>query len=121
MLTKVLRVDVEAPYKLRLEFSDGTSGVYDCAPIVDSPGSMVQPLKDPKYFARVFVEMGAPTWPNGFDLAPWAIQKELADAGKITCASFATTKREAGSGKFMDTKSSSKGVGKERKGVRKVK
>ena len=31
---------------------------------------MVQPLKDPAYFARVFLDLGAPTWPNGFDMAP---------------------------------------------------
>jgi len=28
---------------------------------------MVEPLKAPDYFTRAFVEMGVPTWPNGFD------------------------------------------------------
>jgi hypothetical protein len=35
-----------------------------------SGGSMVEPLQKTDYFNRVFVEMGAPTWPNGFDLDP---------------------------------------------------
>jgi hypothetical protein len=29
---------------------------------------MVEPLRDAGYFARAFVEMGAPTWPNGFEM-----------------------------------------------------
>ena len=45
---------------------------------------MVRPLKDPAYFARVFVEMGAPTWPNGFDLDPINLYMELRDAGALT-------------------------------------
>jgi hypothetical protein len=31
---------------------------------------MVEPLRDPAYFARVFLEDGAPTWPNGLTLHP---------------------------------------------------
>ena len=45
---------------------------------------MVQPLRDETYFARVFLESGALTWPNGYDMAPWALHKELADAGGLT-------------------------------------
>ena len=83
-LIKIRKVAPTAPYKLRLEFSDGTRGTYDCAPfITTSTGAMVQPLKDEGYFARVFLEMGATTWPNGFDLAPWALQKELDVAGLL--------------------------------------
>ena len=29
---------------------------------------MIAPLRDEAYFARVFLELGAPTWPNGFDV-----------------------------------------------------
>ena len=87
-LTKIRKVTALAPYKLRLEFSDGTRGTYDCAPFVATgTGPMVVPLKDESYFARVFLEMGAPTWPNGFDLAPWALQKELEDAALLEPAS----------------------------------
>ena len=32
----------------------------------------MRPLKEPTFFARVFVELGALTWPNGFDLDPIA-------------------------------------------------
>ncbi len=40
--------------------------------LFEKDGPMVQPLKDPVFFARVFIEEGAPTWPNGFDLDPIA-------------------------------------------------
>ncbi len=42
---------------------------------------MVEPLKSPDYFARVFVEIGAPTWPKGFDLDPINPYVELRKAG----------------------------------------
>ncbi len=29
---------------------------------------MVEPLRDPAFFRRVFLEFGALAWPNGFDL-----------------------------------------------------
>ena len=31
-------------------------------------GEMVEPLRDPAFFARVFLDVGILTWPNGFDL-----------------------------------------------------
>ena len=52
-------------YKLEVEFSDATIGVRDFAFICERTGPMVEPLKDPAYFARVFIEDGALTWPNG--------------------------------------------------------
>ena len=83
-LTKIRKVTAIAPYKLQLEFSDGTHGTYDCASfIATGTGPMIMPLKDEAYFARVFLEMGAPTWPNGFDLAPWALQNELEEAERL--------------------------------------
>jgi hypothetical protein len=45
---------------------------------------MVEPLRSPDYFARAFVEMGVPTWPNGFDLDPINLYMELRDAGALT-------------------------------------
>lgn len=42
---------------------------------------MIEPLKSPDYFARVFVESGAPTWPNAFDADPIHLYMELRDPG----------------------------------------
>ena len=44
---------------------------------------MVEPLRDPKFFSRVFLEFGAPTWPNGYDIAPWTAKAEVEAAGAL--------------------------------------
>jgi hypothetical protein len=32
----------------------------------------------------VFLEFGAPTWPNGFDIAPEWLRRGMAAAGELT-------------------------------------
>jgi hypothetical protein len=49
-----------------------------------SAGPMIQPLKDTAYFARVFLDYGAPTWPNGFDMAPDALYDDMLEAGQLS-------------------------------------
>jgi hypothetical protein len=70
-------------YELQLEFSDGAVGIYDFASVVNKSGPMVDPLKDPSYFARVFIEDGALTWPNGYDWDPIALHEEMGRAGRL--------------------------------------
>ena len=48
-------------FKLEVEFSDGTTGVRDFQAITKKTGPTAEPLKDPAYFARVFIEDGALT------------------------------------------------------------
>jgi len=52
-----------------VRFDDGAEGTVDVAARVDLSG-VFEPLKDPAYFARVFVnpELGTVTWPNGADI-----------------------------------------------------
>jgi hypothetical protein len=82
-LMKVTRVEPLGGYRLRFHFSDGTIGERDFSDLLDQTAPMIEPLKDSEYFRRVFVEFGTPTWPNGFDLAPWALHSELAAAGSL--------------------------------------
>jgi len=70
-------------FKLEIEFSDGTTGVRDFKSIADKTGPMAEPLKDPAYFARVFIEDGALTWPNGYDWDPIALHDEMKQAGLL--------------------------------------
>jgi hypothetical protein len=44
---------------------------------------MVEPLKDPTYFARVFIKDGALTWPNGYDWDPIALHDEMKNEGLL--------------------------------------
>jgi hypothetical protein len=71
-------------YRLRVAFSDGSVGVHDFSSTAARVGEMVRPLKDLKFFARVFVELGALTWPNGFDLDPIALHDRMAAAGELS-------------------------------------
>ena len=80
----VVSVKPVGGYKLRVGFSDGSSGVHDFAATAARDGEMVQPLKDPVFFARVFVELGALAWPNGFDLDPIALHERMLAAGELT-------------------------------------
>jgi hypothetical protein len=70
-------------YRLRATFSDGMAGEYDFASIVAESGPMVEPLRDPAYFARVFLEDGALTWPNGYDATPGWLRREIEATGTL--------------------------------------
>jgi hypothetical protein len=72
--------------RLALVFSDGATGVHDLGWLFASSGPMIEPLRDPAMFARVFLEHGAPTWPNGFDLSPWSLRRRMQEAGELVAA-----------------------------------
>lgn len=80
----VVSVKALGSFRLRVGFSDGSAGVHDFASTVARNGEMVVPLKDPVFFARVFVELGALAWPNGFDLDPIALYDRMLAAGELT-------------------------------------
>jgi hypothetical protein len=82
-LTKVTRLERLGGFQLRVRFNDGSEGVHDLTAMVNEPGSMLESLRDEAYFARVFVEFGAPTWPNGYDIAPEWLRREMAAAGEL--------------------------------------
>jgi hypothetical protein len=84
MLAKITRLDKLGGFRLRVHFSDGSEGVHDFAALVNEPGPMLEPLRDEAFFARVFLEFGALTWPNGFDIAPEWLRREMAAAGVLT-------------------------------------
>jgi hypothetical protein len=84
MLTKVTHLEKLGDFRLRVRFTDGSEGVHDFAALVQEPGPMLELLRDPAYFARVFLEFGAPTWPNGFDIAPEWLRREMEKAGELT-------------------------------------
>ncbi len=67
-MIKVTKLKRLGGHRLHATFSDGTAGEHDFSALVAETGPMVEPLRDPAYFARAFLEDGAPTWPNGFDM-----------------------------------------------------
>jgi hypothetical protein len=65
----VVAVEHRGGHRLWLRFDDGVEGVLDFARLLKFRG-MLAPLRDPKYFAKAFVnaESGSVTWPNEADL-----------------------------------------------------
>jgi hypothetical protein len=82
-MVDVLRLKPLDGCRLWLRFTDGSEGVRDLSDVIAEGGVMVEPLKSREYFNRVFVELGAPTWPNGFDLDPINLYMQLRDAGEL--------------------------------------
>ncbi len=79
----VVSLKVLPEMRLAVAFSDGSGGAFDARAMLAEDGPMVVPLRDPAYFSRVFIEAGAPTWPNGFDIAPDWLRHEMATAGTL--------------------------------------
>jgi hypothetical protein len=82
-VNKVVEISAVHPFCLKVRFGDGASGVHDCAALVNETGAMVEPLRDPDYFARVFLDYGAPTWPNDFDMSPDWLRMKMERAGEL--------------------------------------
>jgi hypothetical protein len=89
MMIDVVGVRSLGAYKLQIEFSDGTIGVRDFVFVRQKSGPMAEPLKDPNYFARVFIEDGALTWPNGYDWDPIALHDDMKAEGLLRRADAA--------------------------------
>ena len=83
-MVDVLRLRPLEGYRLWLRFTDGCEGVRDLSGVIAEGGPMVEPLRSHDYFKRVFVELGAPTWPNGFDLDPINLYMQLRGAGALS-------------------------------------
>jgi hypothetical protein len=83
MMIKVRKAKPLGGHRLMIEFSDDMAGERDFSFITGETGPMLEPLKDPAYFRRVFVEDGVLTWPNGYDWDPIALHDEMKEAGKL--------------------------------------
>jgi hypothetical protein len=81
-LVDARRVKALDGYRLEIVFDDDTVGVVDLSEFVRL-GPVTEPLLDPDFFARVFVEMGVPTWPNGCDIDPINARMKMEEAGTL--------------------------------------
>lgn len=87
-MVKARRVRALEGYRLEILFSDNTVGVVDLSDFV-KPGPVTGPLMDPAFFAKVFIEMGVPTWPNGCDIDAVNAHMLLEAAGGLMPATAA--------------------------------
>lgn len=77
-IPRVTEVEVAAPYGLRLTFDDGVVREIDLGGELWGP--MLEPLRDPAYFAQVVVDHGTVAWPNGADLDPLVLHGDFEPA-----------------------------------------
>jgi hypothetical protein len=74
----VIGVEVLAHYVLRVTFDDDVVRDVDLSD--DLWGPIFEPLRDPGYFARVFIQDGSVAWPNGADMDPLVLHGDFPPA-----------------------------------------
>ena len=88
-MVKVVKLEPLDGFRLWVRFSDGSEGIRDYSDMVAEGGPMVEPLRDPLFFKKVFISFGVPSWPNGYDVDAINLQMELRDANALTNAAAA--------------------------------
>jgi hypothetical protein len=75
-------LEVLSNWKLSVKFNDGLVGQVDVSQLINTsdPGIFSE-FRDPSYFAQVYLDYGAVTWPNGADLAPDSMYKAISKTG----------------------------------------
>ena len=81
-MLKLLHARPLPDFRLELTFSDHATRHFDAAPYLAArSGPLLEPLRQPAYYARCFIDAGALWWPNGVELSavrlaalshPWA-------------------------------------------------
>ena len=85
MLPEVVAVQALGGHRLRIRFDDGAEGDLDFTTVLTFAG-VFEPLRDPVYFAKVYVDAdgGTIAWPNHADVDPvvlysWVTKQPLPD------------------------------------------
>ena len=68
MNPRVKKAIPEKNHKLKLVFTNGETGLYDCSALLDF--GVFQELKDANYFRKVKVLHGTVVWPHEQDICP---------------------------------------------------
>ncbi len=76
----VVEVTPESGWLLKVRFADGLTGTVRFDPGYFT--GVFEPLRDPQFFNRVFVDRGAVAWPGDLDLAPDAMYREIQNHGE---------------------------------------
>jgi hypothetical protein len=70
-------------YRLNVVFQDGYIAEVDLWPLFEKPrGPLTEAFQDPGFFAKVFVDLDAAAWPNGYDIDP-NVLRYYCDLGRV--------------------------------------
>ena len=76
-MIKILNCEWNDNYLIYLEFSDGAQGVFNLQDYLSArQGPLLEPLNDPEFARRCFVDAGALCWPHGLELSPERLHDE---------------------------------------------
>jgi hypothetical protein len=64
----VVQAEYRGGYRIRLSFNDGSQKTVDFEAWLQGP--VFEPVRDPEYFRRFFLDGWTVAWPNGADIAP---------------------------------------------------
>lgn len=67
-LPMVVHAEHRGGFRVHVLFNDASENTIDFEPWLDGP--IFEPLRDPAFFRRFFVDGGTLIWPNGADIAP---------------------------------------------------
>lgn len=82
-MIKPTAIEPKGEARQLLRFSDGAWGIHDFSRYIEAGTQMTLPLRDPKFFAKAFIEAGALAWPNGFDLRAVSLCRRSSDAKEL--------------------------------------
>ncbi|SRR6266545_6087183 len=67
-LPAVVHAEHRGGFRLHVVFNDASENTIDFEPWLEGP--IFEPVRDPQYFQRFFIDGGTVVWPNGADIAP---------------------------------------------------
>jgi hypothetical protein len=71
MSAEVKSLRYNGDFRIAFFYSDALVAELDFGPYVaNAHGPMAEPLRDEQFFARAYIDHGALTWPNGYDVCP---------------------------------------------------
>ena len=73
-LPSVTYAEYRGGCSIHVTFNDGKSRTIDFVRWLEGP--IFEPLKDPEYFQRFFLDGGTVSWPNGADIAPETLYEQ---------------------------------------------
>ena len=79
LIPHVIHAEYRGGYRIHVTFSDDSATTIDFERWLQGP--IFEPLKDPEFFRRLFLEGGTVAWPNGADIAPETLYEEALSRG----------------------------------------
>ena len=74
-MRKIISLKVNG-FILECEMENGDVYNYDFSFVKNEKGPMIEPLKEEKFFKKVFIEMGYLSWTNGYEIHANTVVRE---------------------------------------------